>query len=180
MAFFSESTNWVLISFVIFAIGFWKFGLKLLLGKLDGRIEDIRKEIETAESLRVEAQELLAQYQRKQRDAAREGSALESLACWAGRFTPTLSLSPPAGLLLEIGGCLRLFGGVEVIVEAVLGGCAGQSYSTLWAVAPTPLGARWLAPWFARPRAWQLLDAAIGLTMFVLAALLLRHALAGP
>jgi L-lysine exporter family protein LysE/ArgO len=40
-------------------------------------------------------------------------------------------------------------------------------------------GARALAPWFARPRAWQLLDAGIGLTMAVLAALLLRHALAG-
>lgn len=36
-------------------------------------------------------------------------------------------------------------------------------------------GARWLAPWFARPRAWQVLDALIGLTMFVLSALLVRH-----
>ena len=41
-------------------------------------------------------------------------------------------------------------------------------------------GARWLAPWFSRPRAWQVLDALIGLTMGVLAALLVRHALAGP
>lgn len=40
-------------------------------------------------------------------------------------------------------------------------------------------GARWLAPWFARPRAWQVLDSLIGLTMWVLSALLLRHALAG-
>lgn len=76
MGFFNEATNWVLISFVIFAIGFWKFGLKLLIGKLDGRIAEIRKEIETAESLRVEAQELLAQYQRKQRDAAREAETI--------------------------------------------------------------------------------------------------------
>lgn len=74
--FFNESTNWVLISFVIFAIGFWKFGLKLLLGKLDRRIEEIRKEIEVAESLRIEAQELLAQYQRKQRDAAHEAETI--------------------------------------------------------------------------------------------------------
>lgn len=80
MAFFQEATNWVLISFVIFAIGFWKFGLKLMLGKLDGRIEDIRKEIETAESLRIEAQELLAQYQRKQRDAAKEAEAIVATA----------------------------------------------------------------------------------------------------
>ncbi len=40
-------------------------------------------------------------------------------------------------------------------------------------------GARWLAPWFARPRAWQVLDSLIGLTMWVLSALLLRHALTG-
>lgn len=39
-------------------------------------------------------------------------------------------------------------------------------------------GARWLAPWFARPRAWQVLDGLIGVTMWVLAALLLRHAVA--
>jgi len=39
-------------------------------------------------------------------------------------------------------------------------------------------GARWLAPLFARPRAWQVLDALIGLTMLVLAAMLLRHVMA--
>ena len=38
-------------------------------------------------------------------------------------------------------------------------------------------GARWLAPWFAHPRAWQVLDGTIGLTMCLLAALMLRHAL---
>lgn len=38
-------------------------------------------------------------------------------------------------------------------------------------------GARWLAPWFARPRAWQILDGLVGVTMLVLAALLLRHAI---
>ncbi|MGB4063160.1 MAG: DNA polymerase Y family protein [Azonexus sp.] len=80
-----------------------------------------------------------------ERCAAREQQALESLACWAGRFTPTISLVSPESLLLEIGGCLRLFGGVEAIITAVLAGCAEQSYSTHWAVAPTPLGAGWLA-----------------------------------
>jgi len=80
-----------------------------------------------------------------ERCTAREKQALESLACWAGRFTPTISLVPPDTLLLEIGGCLRLFGGAEAIITAVLAGCAEQSYSIHWAVAPTPLGARWLA-----------------------------------
>lgn len=40
-------------------------------------------------------------------------------------------------------------------------------------------GARWLAPWFARPRAWQLLDGLIGLTMFILSAMLVRLAFNG-
>jgi L-lysine exporter family protein LysE/ArgO len=40
-------------------------------------------------------------------------------------------------------------------------------------------GARWLAPWFARAKAWQMLDGLIGLTMLLLAALLVRHAFAG-
>jgi L-lysine exporter family protein LysE/ArgO len=35
-------------------------------------------------------------------------------------------------------------------------------------------GASRLAPWFARPGAWRALDAAIGLTMWTLAALVLR------
>lgn len=80
-----------------------------------------------------------------ERDMQRESCALHELACWAGRFTPTLSLAPPAGLLLEIGGCRRLFGGVPAIVESVLAGCRAQGWSVDWAVAPTPLAARWLA-----------------------------------
>lgn len=80
-----------------------------------------------------------------ERDPAREAVALDELACWGGNFTPTVSLRPPAGLLLEIGGCLRLFGGVAVIVDKALAGCAAQGWTVLWAVAPTPLGAWWLA-----------------------------------
>ncbi len=76
MEFFQDTNNWVLISFVIFAFIFMKHGKGALLGKLDARIAEIRKEIETAESLRIEAQELLAQYQRKQRDAAKEAEAI--------------------------------------------------------------------------------------------------------
>ena len=40
-------------------------------------------------------------------------------------------------------------------------------------------GARWLAPLFARPRAWQVLDGLIGLTMGLLAFMLVRQALLG-
>lgn len=80
-----------------------------------------------------------------ERDPAREAAALDALACWAGSLTPAVSLRPPNGLLLEIGGCLRLFGGVAVIVDKALAGCAEQAWRVVWAVAPTPLGAWWLA-----------------------------------
>jgi L-lysine exporter family protein LysE/ArgO len=56
---------------------------------------------------------------------------------------------------------------------------AGASGASLAWFALLGYGARWLAPWFGRPRAWQVLDGLIGLTMFALSALLVRHALLG-
>jgi L-lysine exporter family protein LysE/ArgO len=53
---------------------------------------------------------------------------------------------------------------------------AGASTASLFWFGLLGVGARWLAPWFARPRAWQVLDGLIGITMWVLAALLVRHA----
>lgn len=54
---------------------------------------------------------------------------------------------------------------------------AGASTASLFWFGLLGFGARWLAPWFARPRAWQVLDGLIGITMWVLSALLVRHAL---
>ncbi|WP_416052893.1 LysE/ArgO family amino acid transporter [Cupriavidus basilensis] len=56
---------------------------------------------------------------------------------------------------------------------------AGASSASLLWFGLLGFGARWLAPWFARPRAWQVLDGLIGTTMFVLSALLVRHVLQG-
>jgi L-lysine exporter family protein LysE/ArgO len=56
---------------------------------------------------------------------------------------------------------------------------AGASGASLLWFGLLGFGARWLAPWFARPRAWQLLDGLIGATMWGLAALLVRHAVTG-
>lgn len=67
---------WYAFSFLIFVLGAWKFGRKPVLDALDRRIGEIRAEIKEAESLRIEAQELLAQYQRKQREAAKEAGII--------------------------------------------------------------------------------------------------------
>ena len=78
-------------------------------------------------------------------DPAREAAALEALACACGRFTPRLALAPPAALLLEIGGCLRLFGGLDNLLSAACDDIAAQGFRVQAAVAPTPQGALWLA-----------------------------------
>ena len=56
---------------------------------------------------------------------------------------------------------------------------AGASAASLLWFGLLGYGARWLAPWFARPRAWQTLDGLVGLTMMVLAGLLVRRAFMG-
>jgi L-lysine exporter family protein LysE/ArgO len=74
-----------------------------------------------------------------------------------------------------------LVGSIGAQQPAALQGwfAAGASAASLLWFSALGFGARWLAPWFARPRAWQVLDALIGVTMWVLSALLVRHVVSG-
>lgn len=66
---FQSPEFWVAVSLVIFVgLAAWK-GLRPFLDSLDQRSEKIRNELDEARSLREEAQALLADYKRKQRDA---------------------------------------------------------------------------------------------------------------
>lgn len=80
MNFLHDATNWVFISFVIFAVLFLRFGWKGVLAKLDGRIAEIRNELDTASRLRAEAEAMLAQYQAKHRDAMKEAEEITARA----------------------------------------------------------------------------------------------------
>lgn len=75
-----DEHTWLLASFLVFLAIVWKVGRPAILAQLDSRITLIKKEIETAENLRVEAQELLAQYQRKHRDALLESERIIATA----------------------------------------------------------------------------------------------------
>ncbi len=55
---------------------------------------------------------------------------------------------------------------------------AGASSASLLWFCALGFGARWLAPLFAKPRAWQVLDVLIGLTMWVLSGMLVMHLVA--
>lgn len=80
MTLFTDPTFWVAISLLIFAALVYPPIAKALPKALDARADRIRVEIEEAEKLRAEAQDLLAQYQRKQREAAAEAGAIVSHA----------------------------------------------------------------------------------------------------
>lgn len=70
---FHDPTFWVLVAFVLFfALLIWLKVPKMVAAQLDKRAEQIETEIREAEKLREEAQDLLATYQRKQREAEAE------------------------------------------------------------------------------------------------------------
>lgn len=73
---FSNEYTWITIALLMFlALAAWK-GLRPVLAKLDARSERIRKEIEEAQALREEAQKMLADYKRRQRDALKEAEEI--------------------------------------------------------------------------------------------------------
>lgn len=73
---FSDPTFWVALAFVCFIALVFKPISKFATSALDSRAEKIKAELDEAEKLRNEAQDLLAQYQRKQRDASKEAEEI--------------------------------------------------------------------------------------------------------
>ncbi len=75
-----DPTFWVAVAFVIFVIAVFKPIKGALMGGLDAKIEEIRREVEEAEKLREEAQSLLANYQRQQRQAIQDAENIVARA----------------------------------------------------------------------------------------------------
>jgi len=73
-----------------------------------------------------------------------EARALEARARAAFALTSFVSLEPPDTLLLEIRGSLRLFGGVEALIERALAALGTARIPATYAVAPTVRAALWL------------------------------------
>jgi len=75
-ALFHDPTFWVAVAFVIFVVLMvWK-ARKPIVDGIDARAERIKAELDEAQRLREEAQKTLAEYKRKQRDAAKEAEDL--------------------------------------------------------------------------------------------------------
>ncbi len=71
---------WVALAFIFLVAAIFKPLAGFITGALDARSERIRRSIEDAVQLREEAQHVLAEYQRRQRDAAGECADIVSHA----------------------------------------------------------------------------------------------------
>lgn len=76
-----DATLWALIALVVFFAIIIKAGVPAVItGALDKRAKGIEDELDQARRLREEAQALLAEYQRKQREAESEAEEIVTLA----------------------------------------------------------------------------------------------------
>ena len=81
MDFLATAEFWVAVSFVGFVGVVIYFKAPAMIAKaLDERAERIKAELDEAQRLREEAQALLAEYQRKRRDAETEAEEIITLA----------------------------------------------------------------------------------------------------
>lgn len=72
-----DTSFWAFIGLIAFFAIIWRFGVHKAVAKgLDSRADAIRTELDEARRLREEAQEMLAKYERQQRDAASEAEEI--------------------------------------------------------------------------------------------------------
>lgn len=77
----SLASMWALIALILFIVAaVWLKAPKSLAKALDDRAERIRNELDEARALREEAQQLLADYQRKRKEAEQEARELVTAA----------------------------------------------------------------------------------------------------
>ncbi len=75
-AFYEAPEFWVALAFVVVVAGIFKPVASRIAAALDDRAETIKTQIDEAARLREEAQELLASYERKQRDAVKQAEEI--------------------------------------------------------------------------------------------------------
>lgn len=79
------------------------------------------------------------------RNTAVEREALEAIALWLCRFTPSVSPEPPRSMLGEVEGSLRLFGGARALLDDLKRGLSDLGFDASIAMGRTPRAALWRA-----------------------------------
>ncbi len=81
-------------------------------------------------------------------DPALSARLLQALAAWCIRYTPIVSVDPPAGLLLDATGCAHLWGGETAYITGIHKRFSDFGYHTNIAMADT-IGAAYAIARFA-------------------------------
>ena len=77
MSFIWEAETWVAVAFLILMAIFWKLGVPAMVTKsLDDRADRIKSELDEARRLKDEAQKILAEAERRRRDAEKEAEGI--------------------------------------------------------------------------------------------------------
>ena len=79
------------------------------------------------------------------REPRRERALLDAVAAVAQEFTPRVSLEPPDGVLLEVRGSLRLFGGARSLCDRLRERLQARGLDARLALTPAPLASLWFA-----------------------------------
>jgi protein ImuB len=91
------------------------------------------------------ASALTANLRIEARDPAEERATLERIAACAIQFSPTVSIAGASEVLVEIGGSLKIFGGLNRLWTRIEQELETQGYTSCLACAPTPLAALFFA-----------------------------------
>jgi protein ImuB len=78
-----------------------------------------------------------------ERQPSREQEALQQLAHWVYRFSPDLALAADNSLLVEIGACRRLYGGITPLLDLLQSGLHERGHAVAPGLAHTRKAA-WL------------------------------------
>ena len=81
-------------------------------------------------------------------DTAADARLLAEIADWCQRYTPLVALDPSDGILLDIAGCVHLFGGEAALIDDLIARVTRFGFAARASVAGT-IGAAWAAARFA-------------------------------
>lgn len=90
-ALLQNTTFWVAVSLVVFLVIAYKPAKKAFLASVDGKIDEVKAEVEQAAKLRDEAQALLAEYERKQQQSAAHAEEMIAAAKREAEESKTLA-----------------------------------------------------------------------------------------
>lgn len=85
-------------------------------------------------------------------DPSADAAALYRLAVWAQRFSPLVAVDEPDGLLLDVTGCVRVWGGEDRLLRAAIDAMGRLGFKARVAIGPT-LGCAWAQSRFGAERA---------------------------